>query len=45
MEPAGNEGEVTRHDFGCTVVPPVCFVLIGVACYLFFRGTAALPKA
>jgi len=40
-----NEGEVIRHNFGWTLVLLVYLVLIGVACYLFFPGIAALPKA
>jgi lactate permease len=40
-----NEGEVIRHNFGWTIVLLVYLVLIGVACYLFFPGIAALPKA
>jgi lactate permease len=39
-----NEGEVIRHNFGWTIVLLVYLVLIGVACYLFFPGIAALPK-
>jgi lactate permease len=40
-----NEGEVIRHNFGWTIVLLVYLVLIGVACYLFFPGIAALPKS
>ena len=40
-----NEGEVIRHNFGWTLVLPVYLVLIGMACYLFFPGIAALQKA
>jgi lactate permease len=40
-----NEGEVIRHNFGWTIVLLVYLVLIGVACYLFFPGIAALPAA
>lgn len=34
-----------RHNFGWTIVLLVYLVLIGVVCYLFFPGIAALPKA
>ena len=40
-----NEGEVIRHNFGWTIVLLAYLVLIGVACYLFFPGIAALPAA
>jgi lactate permease len=40
-----NEGEVIRHNFGWTLVLLCYLVLIGVVCYLFFPGIAALPKA
>src|SRR6185503_14916544 len=40
-----NEGEVIRHNFGWTLVLLVYLVIIGVACYLFFPGIAALPPA
>jgi lactate permease len=39
-----NEGEVIRHNFGWTLVLLGYLVLIGIACYLFFPGIAALPK-
>jgi lactate permease len=38
-----NEGEVIRHNFGWTLVLLAYLVLIGIACYLFFPGIAALP--
>jgi len=38
-----NEGEVFRHNFGWTLVLLAYLVLIGIACYLFFPGIAALP--
>ena len=40
-----NEGEVIRHNFGWTLVLLCYLVLIGIVCYLFFPGIAALPKA
>mgnify|MGYP001205417087 CR=1 FL=1 len=40
-----NEGEVIRHNFGWTLVLLAYLVLIGIACYLFFPGMAALPAA
>ncbi len=39
-----NEGEVIRHNFGWCLVLLGYLVIIGVACYLFFPGIAALPS-
>jgi lactate permease len=39
---ARNEGAVIRHNMGWTFVLLAYLVLIGIACYLFFPGVAAV---